>query len=205
MTLSLRYMRLTDVSQVVAIDALSFDPPWSIRTYNFEVSESNYSHMLVVDRALPPKPVSRWRRLLNTPPPLISNSEIVAYGGLWHIMDESHISTIASHPSVRGQGFGELALAAMIRRSITLRASFVVLEVRVSNVIAQKLYLKYGFKTVGVKRRYYHNDGEDAYEMHLNFEKDPTYAAQFAPRYEALVTKFEVEDTYTDSKPPRGG
>ncbi|MDZ4763276.1 MAG: ribosomal protein S18-alanine N-acetyltransferase [Chloroflexota bacterium] len=204
MMLSLRYMRLTDVPQVVVIDSLSFDPPWSMRSYNFEVSESNYSHMVVLDRAVQPKPVPAWRRLLHNAPP-VSDSEIVAYGGLWHIMDEAHISTIASHPNFRGQGFGEMALAGMIRRSITLRASFLVLEVRVSNAVAQKLYVKYGFKTVGIKRNYYHNDGEDAYEMHLKLEDNPTYLAQFEPRYVELAAKHEIVDSYTTGKPPRGG
>jgi hypothetical protein len=48
MTLALRYMRMSDIPQVVMIDQLSFDPPWSARSYSFEVSESNYSHMLVL-------------------------------------------------------------------------------------------------------------------------------------------------------------
>lgn len=204
MTLSLRYMRLMDIPQVVVIDSLSFDPPWSARSYNFEVNESNYSHMVVLDRAVQPKPVPRWRRILNNAPPA-PESEIVSYGGLWHIMDEAHISTIATHPDFRGQGFGEIAFAAMVRRSITLRASFIVLEVRVSNTVAQKLYLKYGFQTVGVKKRYYHNNGEDAYEMHLNLDKDPQYPTRFEPRYAELMAKHNFTDTYTEGKPPRGG
>ncbi len=203
MTLALRYMRISDIPQVVMIDQLSFDPPWSARSYSFEVSESNYSHMLVLDRAvLPAKPVSRWRRLLgNVSTP--DSSEILAYGGLWHILDEAHISTIASHPKHRGCGFGELALAAMIRRAITLKASFVVLEVRISNTVAQRLYLKYGFKTVKVKQRYYHNNGEDAYEMHLQLEGNPGYIPAFEERYSRLLAQHAASDSYTEGKPPR--
>jgi ribosomal-protein-alanine N-acetyltransferase len=202
MTLALRYMRISDIPQVVVIDQLSFDPPWSARSYSFEVSESNYSHMLVLDRALPTKPIPRWRRLLGNGAPA-ETSEIVAYGGLWHILDEAHISTIASHPKHRGCGFGELALAAMIRRAITLKAAFVVLEVRVSNAIAQRLYAKYGFKTVSIKRRYYHNNGEDAYEMHLQLENNPDYIRAFEERYSALLARHAASDSYTEGKPPR--
>lgn len=203
MSLALRYMRMSDIPQVVMIDQLSFDPPWSARSYSFEVSESNYSHMLVLERANPPpKPVPRWRRLLGTISPP-DTSEILAYGGLWHILDEAHISTIASHPKHRGCGFGELALAAMIRRAITLKAAFVVLEVRVSNTVAQRLYIKYGFKTVNIKRRYYHNNGEDAYEMHLQLESNPGYVQVFEERYSGLLAQHAASDTYTEGKPPR--
>lgn len=202
MTLALRYMRMSDIPQVVMIDQLSFDPPWSARSYSFEVSESNYSHMLVLDRAVQPKPIPRWRRLLGNSAPA-ENSEILAYGGLWHILDEAHISTIASHPKHRGCGFGELALAAMIRRAITLKAAFVVLEVRVSNTIAQRLYVKYGFKTVNIKRRYYHNNGEDAYEMHLQLESNPDYVRVFEEKYSGLLARHAALDSYTEGKPPR--
>lgn len=203
MTLALRYMRMSDIPQVVMIDQLSFDPPWSARSYSFEVSESNYSHMLVLDRAIPPsKPTPRWRRLLGSSSPT-DTSEILAYGGLWHILDEAHISTIASHPKHRGCGFGELALAAMIRRAITLKAAFVVLEVRVSNTVAQRLYIKYGFKTVNIKRRYYHNNGEDAYEMHLQLESNPGYVQVFEERYSGLLARHGASDTYTEGKPPK--
>lgn len=204
-TLMLRYMRVADIAQVTAIDNLSFDTPWSARSYTFEVTESNYSHMVVLEHSAPPKPLPRWRRWMQSGKTTPLQSEIVSYGGLWHIMDEAHISTIASHPQHRGQGYGEIALAGMIRKALLLRTSFIVLEVRVSNKTAQNLYLKYGFKTVNVKQRYYHNNGEDAYEMQINFDQDPSYSARFAPRYAELMARHGFIDEYTESAPIRGG
>ena len=199
MKLTMRYMSLPDIPEVTAIDQVSFDPAWSARSYVYEVSESNYSHMVVLEQSADEKPTPGWRRLV---PPFSSNgsdaeSQIVGYGGLWHIVDESHISTIATHPQYRGRGWGEILLAGMIQRSITLKASYIVLEVRVSNVVAQRLYEKYAFETLAVKPKYYHNNGEDAYDMRLNLEDNSTYVARFERRYRELLAQHGVEDLYS--------
>jgi ribosomal-protein-alanine N-acetyltransferase len=207
MSLLLRYMRLSDIPEVTAIDALSFNPSWSARSYQFEVSESNYSYMVVLEQALQAtgdeKAKTGWRRLV---PALNGSTEtdhlIGGYGGLWNIMGEAHVSTIATHPDYRRRGWGEILLAGMIRRGIRLNADYVVLEVRVSNVPAQSLYEKYGFKVVATKANYYHSDNEDAYEMRLNLE-NRYYCAHFEERYARLVEQHDLIDQFTDSLPPR--
>jgi hypothetical protein len=60
---------------------------------------------------------------------------------------------------------GELLLAVMLERAVMLRAAVATLEVRVSNLVAQNLYTKYEFDRVGHRKRYYHDNGEDAYIM----------------------------------------
>jgi [ribosomal protein S18]-alanine N-acetyltransferase len=203
MSLTLRYMQLPDIPQVVTIDNLAFDPPWSARSYSYEVSESNYSHMVVLEQGEAPKPAAGWRRIVqNLSGATSPEKRIVGYGGLWHIMDEAHISTIATHPEFRRRGLGEVLLAGMIRRALTLKSDYLVLEVRVSNTNAQNLYAKYDFKTVGVKRRYYHNNGEDAYEMHLYFDA-PDFRTKFEARFTALLAQHQFIDEYTECTPPR--
>lgn len=201
MSLILRYMRLSDIASVVNIDRLSFDLPWSARSYAYEVSESTYSHMVVLEYRVP-KQTQGWRRWLQG---LNGNhdveSHIVGYGGLWHILDEAHISTIATHPDWRGRGWGEVILAGMIRRAVTLNAGYMVLEVRVSNSVAQNLYHKYNFETIATKPNYYRNNSEDAYDMRL----DLTHAgirAKFTQQYEQLRAIHNFQDTYTEFKPP---
>jgi [ribosomal protein S18]-alanine N-acetyltransferase len=201
MSLTLRYMRLYDVSEVAVIDQLSFDPPWSARSYQFEVSESTYSYMEVLEYAVD-RPKSGWRKIVPALNGAGSDKQVAGYGGLWNIVDEAHISTIAVHPDFRGRGWGEILLAGMVRRAITLNANYVVLEVRVTNVAAQKLYLKYGFQTVATKPKYYHSNNEDAYEMHLNLE-NRYYRAHFEERYAKLIEKHELVDQYSDTAPPR--
>jgi ribosomal-protein-alanine N-acetyltransferase len=205
MKLTLRYMRLPDIPAVVAIDRVSFDPAWSARSYTYEVGESAYSHMVVLEQSEDEKPRQTWRRFV---PNLGGNGrdeekQIVSYGGLWHIMDESHISTIATHPGFRGRGLGEIVLAGMIRRSITLRATYIVLEVRVSNIVAQNLYRKYEFETIALKPKYYHNNGEDAYDMRLSLEGNQEYIARFESRYQELMERYRFMDLFTEAQPVR--
>lgn len=202
MTLHLRYMTARDIPEVVDIDRQSFDMPWSARSYAFEVTESTYSHMVVLEVRTQPEPAGLrrlWKRAASSAP----QSAIGAYGGLWFIAGEAHISTIASAPPFRGRGWGEIALAAMVRRSLTLHASHIVLEVRVSNVVAQRLYAKYGFQTMGIKQRYYSNNGEDAYDMRLELNHAPDYGAKFEERWAALQARHRFDDAYTTGAPLR--
>lgn len=203
MTLTLRYMRLPDIPEVVVIDRLSFDPAWSARSYAYEISESHYSHMVVLEQTAASMHGGGWRRWVKFAPPRTETRTILGYGGLWHIAGEAHISTIATHPQQRGRGYGELLLAGMIRRAITLHAAYVVLEVRVSNLIAQKLYQKYGFDIVAIKRNYYHNNGEDAYDMRLQLEGNAGYIERFAERYQNIIERFHLVDQYSESEPVR--
>ncbi len=203
MSLVLRYMRLTDIPEVSAIDAASFDPAWSARSYQFEVGESTYSYMVVLEYGEEKHKPSGWRKLVPTLNGTHSESQqIVGYGGLWNIMDEAHISTIATHPDFRGRGWGEILLSGMVHRAIKLNADYVVLEVRVSNITAQNLYKKLGFQIVATKPKYYHSNNEDAYEMRLNLE-NRYYCAHFEERYAKLLGQYDVIDLYSDTQPPR--
>jgi [ribosomal protein S18]-alanine N-acetyltransferase len=205
MPLTLRYMRLSDVPEVVSIDRRAFSSPWPARSYQFEVAESTHSFMVTLT-ATPAEadrePSSRLRRLIRN---FASNGsygdKLLGYGGLWNIMDEAHISTIASHPDERGKGYGELLLAAMLRRSVALGAEYVVLEVRKSNTIAQALYRKWGFTVFDVKSNYYRDDGEDAYDMRLTFS--PTFITALTAQWAQLCQQYKLQDDYTHTPHPR--
>ncbi|NWF69931.1 MAG: ribosomal protein S18-alanine N-acetyltransferase [Chloroflexi bacterium] len=200
--LTLRYMNLADIPSTVEIDRMAFDPPWSARSYAYEIEESHYSHMLVLeaDVVRPVHGLRRWLRALAGQKDQ-TEKMIVGYGGLWTIMDEAHISTIATHPDWRGRGWGELLLAAMIQRAITLNAGYVVLEVRVSNTVAQNLYRKYGFEIVDLRPSYYRNNNEDAYDMRLSLT-DRAAREQFAARWQTLLAEHELTDMYSAHKRP---
>ena len=90
---------------------------------------------------------------------------IPGYVGMWFMADEAHITAIAVREAYRGRGIGELLLIGSVELSILRKAREVTLEVRVTNDLAQALYRKYGFETVGVRKRYYTDNNEDAYIM----------------------------------------
>jgi ribosomal-protein-alanine N-acetyltransferase len=140
-----------------------------------------------------------WLQRLRTPmppPPPPPIHQIVSYGGLWRMIDEAHISTIASHPNYRGQGFGEIALVAMMRRSAKMGAGFIVLEVRVNNHVAQNLYRKHGFKHYSTKPRYYRDNNEDAYDMRVEF--NAATCREIDKRFEVLRQRYHFVDSYTE-------
>ena len=205
-------MRLADIRQVAAIDVICFEPPWSYESYSFEITESQVSHMVVLeqqpDEALPalqPRRSLRSRlrdRLRGGPLAAYSTGEILGYGGLWKIEGEAHISTIAIHPENRGLGYGEILLAGMFGKALHLHAEFIVLEVRVSNSVAQALYKKYGFSRVARKKNYYRSDNEDAWDMRVSLDRDTRH--RFGRLYEKLRIQHGFSDGYSRASRTRG-
>lgn len=206
MTLTLRYMHPDDVTAVVEIDAQSFPDPWPLRSYMFEINESRISHMcslILSDAEIPAPEPGLIDRLLRRQPTPTQGDMLAAYGGLWCIAEEAHISTIATHPRLRGRGYGEIALAGMLMRAVALHAEYVVLEVRVSNRIAQNLYQKYGFVMVDVTRKYY-RDGEDAFLMRVELTHAPNVEL-IQTRYAQLQARVPFVDDYSHVSHPRLG
>jgi len=109
---------------------------------------------------------------------------ILGYGGFWFIVDEAHICTLAVHSAWRGRGLGELLLTALIERASEINAAALTLEVRASNVAAQSMYRKYGFIRMGLRKRYYSDNNEDAIIM----TTDPISSASFQRRFQTQRT-----------------
>jgi ribosomal-protein-alanine N-acetyltransferase len=99
------------------------------------------------------------------------------------MVGEAHISSIAISPESRGKGLGELLLIELIERALSLEAELVTLEVRISNVAAQKLYEKYGFEYVGRRKRYYRDNQEDAHIMTVEGVQEASYRAFLNQRW----------------------
>jgi ribosomal-protein-alanine N-acetyltransferase len=182
-------MRIEHIPVVSALEKLSFPQPWPQNAYRREITENRMAHYVVARQLGGPgveeptqEPsqatqgqsgdlIGRLSRLLRpaeaprSPQLEEELRSIVGYAGIWVMTDEAHITTIASHPSVRGQGVGEFLLVALIHRGLEIGARWMTLEVRATNSIAQNLYRKYTFKEMGVRRRYYSDNGEDALVM----------------------------------------
>lgn len=176
-------MRPEDIGAVMEIEQVSFSAPWSARAYDYELHYNEMAHYFVARPQHHPLTIAQrgsngqensqrasfWRRVFArnrlTQVAELQRLPIVGYGGMWLMVDEAHISTLASHPDWRGQGVGELLLLAMIDRAAEIGAQVVTLEVRVTNNVAQTLYRKYGFQVAGRRKGYYSDNGEDALIM----------------------------------------
>ena len=183
----IRRMQDKDIPQALEIDHEAFPTQWPNSTYSSIKHElrNRLAHYLVAAKPLEPRQEmgnpaddhNFWHRLLQLkhlfdhdrffgeekPPP--TTDYLVGIAGFWIMLDEAHIITIATRGTCRRQGIGELLLISVIDMAIQLKANTVTLEVRVSNMPAQALYEKYGFQKVGLRRRYYSDDGEDAFIM----------------------------------------
>jgi ribosomal-protein-alanine N-acetyltransferase len=126
---------------------------------------------------------------------------VVGYGGCWLIAGEAHISTIAIHPNYRGKGLGELLLAGMLQRAIYLGGEYSVLEVRVSNFTARRLYEKYEYETIGRRKGYYRDNGEDALLMEVR-PMDTAYQKRLVARLATLNERVAFSDQFTTQGKP---
>ena len=112
---------------------------------------------------------------------LVASSEhdVVGYAGLWFIVDEAHLTSIAVREEKRGRGIGGQLLKASLLLALDRKATMMTLEVRASNQAAQALYAKFGFSKVGVRRGYYSDNHEDAYLMTVEGIDEPDYKGRF--------------------------
>ena len=157
----LRPMNLRDLSSVMVVNARCFSSPWPAHIFEVELSTNSYSHWVVVEIESEQNGNGRFAGWLRRRP----ERRIVGFGGFWLINGEAHISNIGVDPDYQRRGLGELLLLTMVKRAMELNADWTSLEVRTSNRAAISLYEKYQFRVAACKKRYYRDDGEDAYWM----------------------------------------
>ena len=92
---------------------------------------------------------------------------MLAYAGMWFVLDEAHVTNIAVLPDRRGLGYGKAITTALIQLAADSGMTWMTLECRRSNAVAQSLYRKLGFIEVGFRKRYYADNNEDALIMAL--------------------------------------
>ena len=151
----IRRMTVEDVPAVAAIEAATFPTPWSEDAFRKEITDNPVARYLVAEK----------------------DGAVIGFAGAWIILDESHITNIAILAEHRGNGYGRALTAALMQYLSNLGAAYATLEVRKSNVTAQNLYKSLGYVSVGVRKRYYEDNGEDALLMvceHMP-EADPDF------------------------------
>lgn len=207
MDVSLRRLRAEDISQVVEIEREAFSPLWVATPFKRELnnrfarylvacysSEEETTDQLIsedspvsADAPLLGRVVRGVKRLVKpSQPARTPDSFIAGYAGLWFQGHEAHITEIAVRQRLRGQGIGELLLIGMVQAALEYGSSVVTLEVRVSNSIAQRLYEKYDFKSVGIRRAYYSDNREDAAIMTTS----PIHTEEYQRRFQQLQEAY---------------
>lgn len=151
---TIRRMTMDDVDGVAAVEAATFPTPWSRDAFASEM-KNVAARYLVAEK----------------------DGVIIGYAGAWIILDESHITNIAVLDGHRGQGIGRKLTHGLLQYLSNLGAAYATLEVRKSNVVAQSLYVSLGFIKLGVRKRYYEDNGEDALIMVCDHmpEADPDF------------------------------
>jgi [ribosomal protein S18]-alanine N-acetyltransferase len=184
-----RPMTEADISQVADIEGESFPTTWPRTAYKRELSNRLARYLVLIDRAheaVQPPPKKRplfslgpfFKRHEDAEP---TKDYVVGYVGVWLMVDEAHIVAIAVREAYRRKGLGERLLLDAIDLALSNKQESVTLEVRRSNTGAQALYEKYRFLNVGVRKRYYSDNHEDAIVMstppiqHENFTEHLAY------------------------------
>lgn len=96
---------------------------------------------------------------------IFDNERCVGYTGIWKIADEAHITNLSVHPDFQNRKLAHRLLLATIDECYREKIKYITLEVRVSNKKAIGLYEKFGFKSLGKRKKYYQDNNEDAYIM----------------------------------------
>jgi ribosomal-protein-alanine N-acetyltransferase len=168
-------MTLADIPAVLEIDQLSFPTPSRALLYEYELRENDLAHYFVLARQ-------------QDGGHQMAQEEVVGHVGYWLMAGEAHISTIAVLPACRGRGLGDVLLLQVLLDAYEMQAELVTLEVRRSNVVAQRLYTKYRFEMVGERPRYYRDTGEDALLMTVMLDEE------YRGWLEEMVGRVEIGD-----------
>jgi len=158
-------MTVDDLAAVHRIEHASFSKPWPDEAYRSELQANRLASYLVAR----------------------AGGDLIAFGGIWLMVDEAHVTTFAVDPAWRRRRIGETLLLALMDLAIARQAREATLEVRLSNLPARRLYEKYGFRPVGIRPRYYSDNGEDALIMTTEPLNEPAMRARLAERRAALA------------------
>lgn len=137
-----------DLEQVLRIEEASFPSPWTREMFEAELRGPAFARQ----RALCFFDRDGKRRILG-------------YACYWILFEELHLLDFAVHPAFRRQGLGSRLLAAILQEGAKAGASRALLEVRASNAAAHKLYERFGFRPITVRKGYYRSPREDGWVM----------------------------------------
>jgi ribosomal-protein-alanine N-acetyltransferase len=137
-------MTRDDIPAVATLEQLIYDSPWSVRVFYDELAMENRRYLVAEEEGV----------------------GIVGYAGLLVVESDAHITTLAVDTDARRQRLGTRLMLALVTAAIESGVDHITLEVRMSNEGAQRLYQRFGFAPVGLRKDYYRD--EDALVMWAN-------------------------------------
>ena len=137
---TLRRMAPEDIPVVAAMEKGVFTDPWSENAFHEELAAAGRRYLVAEE-----------------------GGGVVGYGGLLIVGEDAHVVTLAVAPEAQRRGRGAHLMLALVEEALAAGSSHLTLEVRVSNEAAQRLYHRFGFEAVGLRRHYYRD--EDALIM----------------------------------------
>lgn len=138
-----RKMNVHDIAYVGRVEAATYNNPWPHDIFFREIIDNKHAHYFVA----------------------ILDDSVIGYGGMWLVADDAQITNIAIHPSYRGHKLGEKLFQQMLEFGVHHGMKRLSLEVRESNVVAQRMYKKFGLVRGGIRKNYYTDNQEDAVVM----------------------------------------
>jgi len=164
--LKIEPVTLEHLTDLLELDQACFDGLWTIEGYRQEI-ENISSHFLGLFSLIP-------------------SHDLLGIGCFWSVLEEAHITILAVHPEYQGQGLGQALLYSLIKDAVDMGLERATLEVRVSNAPAISLYKKFGWKTAGIRPRYYQDNQEDGLILWISQLQHPHFL-QTLEKWHVLV------------------
>jgi [ribosomal protein S18]-alanine N-acetyltransferase len=185
--ITIRPMAADDITQVADVERESFPSMWPQTAYKRELTNKLARYLVLTERRDapidPPSTSGLWgtiRRVVGGGTPTGTHEHLLGFIGVWLMVGEAHIVTVAVRERYRRMGIGERLVIAILELAMQAEQEVATLEVRASNDPAQRLYEKYGFAKLGLRKRYYTDNNEDAVIMTTPDLFGDAFKARFA-------------------------
>ncbi len=142
---SIENMNLSHLDDVMEIEEKCYGKHhWSRNSFAGELNNAYAKYITAIDKR---------------------NGKCAGYMGLWRIFDEAHVTNLAVHPDYQGLGIAHFLILSSLESCYADKIKYMTLEVRKSNEKAKHIYEAFGFKSLGLRKKYYQDNNEDALIM----------------------------------------
>jgi len=166
MNIQIRNATLNDLDEIYSLEEIIYpNHHWSKEDYEKELTNKLAYYKCAVN----------------------SDNKITGHLGFWHLFEEAHLVTIEVLPEFRGQKIASALMINLIEECYKLMIKYITLEVREGNIAAVSLYKKFGFTTIGMRKKYYQDNDENALIM---FTENIWYD-KFKSNYQKIKQEYE--------------